>query len=63
MERVTILYHEASALRALAGRFEMQPIRDQLLDLATRCETLAKRMEENPVWADLRDDEFPADLH
>ena len=63
MERVTKLYQEATALRVLAERMDMLPIRDQLLDLATRCETLAKRMEENPVWADLRDDEFPADLH
>jgi hypothetical protein len=54
MERVTILYHEASALRALAGRFEMQPIRDQLLDLAARCERMAKSMEQNPQDADLR---------
>ena len=47
MERITVLYKEASALRALAGRSEMQPIRGQLLGLAARCEMLAKSMEEN----------------
>ena len=47
MERITVLYKEASALRVLAGRSEMQPIRGQLLSLAARCEMLAKSMEEN----------------
>jgi hypothetical protein len=42
MERVTNLYKEASALRVLAARIDMQPIRDRLLDLAARCEYLAK---------------------
>ena len=50
MERVTALYSEASALRVLADRVDMLPIRDQLLDLAARCEQLAKSME-----ADLQD--------
>ena len=49
MERITVLYKEASALRVLAGRSEMQPIRGQLLGLAARCEMLAKSMEENPA--------------
>jgi hypothetical protein len=50
MERVTALYSEASALRELAERIDMLPIRDQLLDLAARYEQLAKSME-----ADLQD--------
>jgi hypothetical protein len=48
MERVTSLYQEASALRVLAGRSDMQPIRDQLLGLAARCEQMAKSIAENP---------------
>jgi hypothetical protein len=40
----------------------MQPIRDQLLDLARRCEKLAKSMEENPR-AGLREVDSPFDLH
>jgi hypothetical protein len=63
MERVTKLYLEASALRALAERMDMLPIREQLLYLAMRCEKLAKRMEADPEWADLREEEFPADLY
>ncbi len=47
MERVTVLHKEASALRALAGRFEMQPLKDALLDLAARCDVLAKSMGES----------------
>jgi hypothetical protein len=42
---------------------DMLPIREQLLYLAMRCEKLAKRMEANPEWADLREEEFPADLN
>ncbi len=63
MERVTNLYKEASALRALARRSEMLPIRDQLLGLALRCEYLAQCMEESPEAADLMEDAFPPDLH
>jgi hypothetical protein len=63
MERVTALYEEASALRVLAGRIDMQPIRDQLLGLAARCEKLAKWMKENPQDAGLRPDALPPDLH
>jgi hypothetical protein len=48
MERVTKLYLEASALRALAERMDMLPIRDQLLGLAARCEQMAKSIAENP---------------
>ena len=63
MERIIRLYQEASALRVLAGRMEMQPIRDQLLDLAGRCERLAKSMEENPQHADLGQEDVLADFY
>jgi hypothetical protein len=63
MERITKLYQEAWALRVLARRSDMQPLRDELLALAARCERLAKWMEENPWEADLREEEFPADLY
>ena len=59
----TALYKEASALRVLAGRIQMQPIRDKLLDLAARCETLAKSMVGSQQAADLRQEDLPADLH
>jgi len=45
MERIITLRKEASALRALAERIDLAPIRDRLLDLAARCEVLAKSME------------------
>jgi len=64
MGRITVLYKEASALRVLAGRSEMQPIRGQLLGLAARCERLAKWMqEEESLTADLKQEAFPPDLH
>jgi hypothetical protein len=63
MERITMLHQEAWALRGLARHSDMLPIRDQLLDLAARCENLAKWMQENPWEADLGEEEFPADLH
>ena len=45
MERIRTLREQASVLRALAGSFDIQPIRNQLLDLAARCEELAQSME------------------
>jgi hypothetical protein len=45
MERIITLRKEASALRALAERIDLAPIRDQLLDLAARCEVRAKSMQ------------------
>ena len=63
MERISALYNEASALRVLAWRFEMLPLRDRVLDLAARCEMLAKSMEESLQAADLRQKGFPPDLH
>ena len=62
MERITMLYQEAWALRGLARRSDMLPLRDELLDLAERCEKLAKWMEETR-GADLGEEEFPTDLH
>ena len=62
MERITKLYQEARALRALARRSDMLPIRDQLLDLAARYEKLAKWMQEDSQAADLKQDGFPPDL-
>ena len=63
MERAAILREQASILRALAESFDIQPIRDQLLGLAARCEELAKSMEENPQSADLRQVDSLSDLH
>jgi hypothetical protein len=54
MERVTTLREQASVLRTLASSFDIQTIRDQLLDLATRCDMLAKSLEENPEIVDIR---------
>jgi hypothetical protein len=63
MERLIMLRKEAAALRALALRVDMQPLRDQLLDLALRCEELAKSMEENPPAAPFKPNELLPDLH
>jgi len=48
MERVATLREQASILRALAGSFDIAPIRNQLLDLAARCNELAQSIESNP---------------
>ena len=61
--RVRMLREQAAVLRKLAGSFDIQPIRDQLLNLAACCEELAKSMEENPQAASLRQDDFPSYLH
>ena len=42
---IIALRQEASALRALAERIDLAPIRDRLLELAARCEVLAESME------------------
>ena len=63
MERITKLYQEAWALRVLARRSDMQPLRDELLALAERCETLAKWMQENPQDADLGQGDVLADFY
>ena len=62
MERIAMLHQEAWALRGLARHSDMLPLRDQLLDLAERCEKLAKWIEETR-GADLGEKEFPADLY
>jgi len=48
MERIATLREQASTLRLLAASFDIRSIKDQLLDLAGRCEELAKSMEGNP---------------
>jgi hypothetical protein len=47
VERITTLREQATVLRTLAGSFDIQTIRDQLLDLATRCDELAGSLEAN----------------
>ncbi len=51
MERVATLHEQASVLRALARSFDIAPIRNQLLDLAERCEALAHSLEADPDQA------------
>ena len=48
MERAATLREQSSVLRTLARSFDIKTIRDQLLDLATRCDLLANSLEENP---------------
>jgi hypothetical protein len=47
MERITILREQASVLRLLAGSFDIPAMRDQLLDIAARCEALARTIEQS----------------
>ncbi len=53
MERIVVLREQAAVLRALAGSFDIDSIRRQLLDLASQVDELAKSMEENPKAAGL----------
>jgi len=53
MERIARLHEQASVLQMLAGSFDIQTIRDQLLELAARCDQLADSMEQNPQSAGL----------
>lgn len=62
MERIAILHEQAAVLRALAGSFEVETMRDQLLDLAARCDDMAKALEENAGAAGMIPAGFP-DLH
>ncbi len=48
MERVATLREQASVLRALARSFDIATIRNQLLDLASRCDALANSLEADP---------------
>jgi len=59
MERIAVLREQAALLRTLAFSFDIQEIQDQLLDLAARCDELAKSMEENSQAVGLN----PPDLH
>ncbi len=52
MERVATLREQASVLRALARSFDIAPIRNQLSDLADRCEELAESIEAHREKAD-----------
>ena len=45
MDRMTQLREQTTLLRTLAASFDIPNIRDQLLDLATRCEALAAEIE------------------
>lgn len=54
MERITILREQASVLRALAASFDIPTMRDRLLELAARCDALARSLEENPQAAGLK---------
>jgi hypothetical protein len=49
LERIAQLREQAAILHALAGSFDIPNIRDQLLDLAERCEVQAKSIEEHPM--------------
>ena len=53
MERIATLREQASVLRALARSFDIPAMRDQLLDIAARCEALARSIEENLPSADV----------
>jgi hypothetical protein len=46
--RIAALREQASVIRALSGSFDKPNISDKLLDLAARCDELAKSLEENP---------------
>ena len=47
MERIAILREQALVLRTLAGSFDIPAIRDRLLELADRCDELARSLEES----------------
>ncbi len=48
MERIVTLREHASVLRALPRSFDIATIRNQLLDLASRCDALANSLASNP---------------
>ena len=45
MDRMTQLREQIMLLRTLAASFDVRSIRDQLLDIAARCEALAASIE------------------
>jgi len=53
MERIAILREQASVLRALATSFDIPLMRDQLLEIAARCDAIARSLEENAQSADV----------
>jgi hypothetical protein len=48
MTRLGMLREQAAILRSLAATVEIPKIRAELLDLAARCDVLAKELEDNP---------------
>jgi len=63
VERIILLREQASVLRTLATSFDVLNIRDQLLDIAARCEEMVKSIEENPQGAGLGPPNMQPDLH
>ena len=55
MERIAILREQASILRTLSRSFDIPAIRDRLLELADRCDELARSLEENPRAAGIEE--------
>ena len=45
MDRMTQIREQIRLLRTLAASFDIPNIRDQLLDIATRCEAVAASIE------------------
>jgi hypothetical protein len=52
MGQATMLREQTSVLRTLAGSFDMKDLRHRLLEIAERCDEIAKSMEGNPQAAD-----------
>ena len=63
MERIAILREQAAVLRKLASSFDVQSIRDQLLDIAARWDEMVRWLEENPQAAGLRPRSSQPDPH
>ena len=61
MERIAVLREQAAILRALANSFNDLTIREQLLDLAARCDETAKSWDANPQAAGLKPSASPLD--
>jgi hypothetical protein len=63
MERLIMLREQASVLRTLAAGVDVRAVRDQILEIARRCEELAQSLEQDPRAAGLKPRDFPPDLH
>jgi hypothetical protein len=48
MTRLDMLREQAAILRSLAATVDIPKIRHELLNLAARCDDLAKELEDNP---------------